>query len=91
MSNNIPTFQSLIKYSTPQLVSVSNKKVLDQNKNKPITEEMRTEELLSLIIPPKEYVLEHGQLWIQTVMSTPATKSQVIALEQDLEKLLKQK
>ena len=36
---------------------------------------MRTEELLSLIIPPKEYILEHGQLWIQTVMSTPATKS----------------
>lgn len=50
---------------------------------------MRTEELLSRIIPPKEYQLEHGQLWIQTVMSTPATKSQVVSLEQDLEKLLK--
>jgi len=42
MSNNIPTFTSLIKFSTPVLVSVQNKK-----ENKVISEEMRTEELLS--------------------------------------------
>jgi hypothetical protein len=39
---------------------MSSKKQLDINKSKPLTEEIRTEELLSMIIPPKEYVLEHG-------------------------------
>jgi hypothetical protein len=60
MSNNIPTFTSLIKFSTPILVSVQNKKPSDSKSLIPISEEMRTEELLSQIIPPKEYVLEHG-------------------------------
>jgi len=91
MSSKIPTFTSLIKFSTPILVSVQNKKPSDQKSLIPISEEMRTEELLSQIIPPKEYVLEHGQLWIQTVVSTPATKSQVVALEIELEKMIKSK
>jgi len=47
MSNNIPTFTSLIKFSTPVLVSVQNKKTGEAKTVIPINEEMRTEELLS--------------------------------------------
>ena len=87
------THSSLIKYSTPVLVSTSGKrsqaKASKDNKlqsptkssAKKITEENRTEDILNEIIPPKEHLLPNGQLWIQTVLSTPATRTEVIALK----------
>lgn len=42
-------------------------------------------------LPPKEYRLKNGQLWIQTVLSTPATRTEVIALQEELEKRLIQR
>jgi dynein light intermediate chain len=87
------THSSLIKFSTPVLVSTSGKR--NQGKNskenksqsplkptgKKLTEENRTEDILNEIIPPKEHLLPNGQLWIQTVLSTPATRTEVIALK----------
>lgn len=66
MSNVIPTHFSLVKYSTPVLVSVAGKKNKDgkSGKDKPsaqaLKESHKTEDTLSQILPPKEYVLENG-------------------------------
>ena len=54
---SLPTHFSLVKYSTPVLVSVAKKstkgkKELDKGKEK-----NRTEDILNKIIPPKEYTL----------------------------------
>jgi len=107
----LPTHNSLIKYSTPVLVSISGKKAASKNTKKdplltptspsktlsPVNaesknkEENRTEDILNKIIPPKEHLLPNGQLWIQTVLSTPATKTEVITLKEELEKRLQQR
>ena len=50
--------------------------------------QLRTEELLNKIIKPLEFRLENNQLWRQTVLSTPATKTEVINLEEELDKRL---
>lgn len=50
--------------------------------------QLRTEELLNIIIKPLEFRLENHQLWRQTVLSTPATKTEVINLEEELDKRL---
>ena len=108
----LPTHNSLIKYSTPVLVSISGKKASSKPPKKdplqppsspsktlsPVSseaknnkEENRTEDILNKIIPPKEHLLPNGQLWIQTVLSTPATKTEVISLKEELEKRLQQR
>ncbi len=104
---SLPIHNSLIKYSTPILVSISGKKAVKSKKDpqlsspsktlsSPISdsknkEENRTEDILNQIIPPKEHLLPNGQLWIQTVLSTPATKTEVISLKEELEKRLQQR
>ena len=40
-----------------------------------------TEELLDSILPPREWEEEEGQLWRQSVSSTPATRLDVINLQ----------
>lgn len=48
-----------------------------------------TEELLNSILLPKTWE-EDGQLWIQTVSSVPATRQDVINLQETLDSLLQQ-
>ncbi|EAS06422.1 33 kDa inner dynein arm light chain, axonemal protein (macronuclear) [Tetrahymena thermophila SB210] len=108
----IPANNSLVKYSTPVLVSVAGKKkdikkkpsqtgpsgananqsqMINQTQMQEKKETHRTEDILSQILPPKEYTLENGQLWIQTVLSTPATRTEVIQLQEDLDRKLQQR
>jgi len=49
-----------------------------------------TEDILNSILPPREWT-EDGQLWVQYVSSTPATRSDVITLQERLDQLLQQK
>lgn len=101
---------SLVKYSTPVLISTGVKKDSKEGGNgakpKPMTnyydrkdskvdktiniwdwivdmEEGQTiEEILNTIIPPREHHQEsQGQVWIQTAISVPATKREVIQLQ----------
>eukprot|EP01038_Epipyxis_sp_PR26KG_P015925 gene15925-21605_t len=77
---------SLVKYHTPILVSVSNSKN-GKNKGKKITSEKQTtqtEDILNSILPPREWT-EDGQLWVQYVSSTPATRLDVINLQEQLD------
>jgi dynein light intermediate chain len=64
---------SLVKYSTPVLVSGSAKSA-HAAKAKKEDEQHHTEDILGQILPPKELRTDNGQLWVQTVLSTPATK-----------------
>lgn len=48
---------------------------------------MRTEDYLNSILPPREYQ-EGGQLWVQYVSPTPATRIDVINLQDELDKKL---
>lgn len=49
---------------------------------------MKAQDILTMSLPPKEYRLKNGQLWIQTVLSTPATRTEVIGLQEELDKRL---
>lgn len=50
------------------------------------------EEILNTIIPPREFHLQSkGQVWVQTAMSVPATRNEVVQLQEELNKRLKQR
>ncbi|CAL8069163.1 unnamed protein product [Calicophoron daubneyi] len=49
-----------------------------------------TEEVLNSILPPREWT-ENGQLWIQHVSSTPATRLDVVNLQEELDRRLQQR
>jgi dynein light intermediate chain len=80
---------SLVKYSTPVLVSGG--KAVSTKKQKKDDEIHHTEDILGEILPPKEHRTYNGQLWVQTVLSTPATKIEVIQLQEELDRRLIQK
>lgn len=48
-----------------------------------------SEEILNTILPPRTWE-EHGQLWTQTVSSVPATRQDVVSLQETLDILLQQ-
>ena len=82
---------SLVKYGTAILMSTSiaGKKV-QPKKGKalaPLAVVQRNEDFLNSILPPIDYV-EQGQLWVRYVSPTPATKTDVINLQDDLDKRL---
>eukprot|EP00347_Sterkiella_histriomuscorum_P012876 403366881 len=91
MSNQQP--DSLVKYDIPILVStsVSGKKGT-KKKNQQLaplekTATTRNEDYLNSILPPREYT-ENGQLWVRYVSPTPATRVDVINLQDELDKRL---
>ena len=86
----IPPHNSLVKYDNPVLVSTSkDKKGKGKDKGKggkklaPLDSKpqlTQTEDILNSILPPREWT-EDGQLWVQFVSSTPATRLDVINLQ----------
>lgn len=49
-----------------------------------------TEEILNSILPPKEWE-EDGQMWRQQVSTTPATRLDVVNLQEQLDMRLQQR
>jgi len=83
---------SLVKYNTPILISTTaatkgkkDKKVKDAQPAM-----SQTEDILNSILPPREWTQE-DQLWVQYVSSTPATRADVINLQENLDKWLQQR
>ena len=89
---------SLVKYDTPILISKtfskgrpaiasagSNGSASTTSSSRSAT--MRTEDYLNSILPPREYQ-DSGQLWVQYVSPTPATRIDVINLQDELDKKL---
>lgn len=94
----IPPLQSLVKYDTPVLVSTTTIKKKEKGPGAtargtkkgalPPVEQRpgvtQTEDILNSILPPREWT-EDGQLWVQYVSSTPATRLDVINLQEKLD------
>ena len=84
---------SLVKYGTAILVSTSiTGKKAKGKKQQPLAPleksgTSRNEDYLNSILPPREYT-EQGQLWVKYVSPTPATKVDVINLQDELDKYL---
>ena len=79
---------SLVKYDTQILVSTSGKSKGGQSFSD--TQASKNEDYLNSLLPPKEF-MEGGQLWVQYVSPTPATKQEVILLQEELDKRLQQR
>merc|ERR1711968_30757 len=91
----IPPLNSLVKYDNPVLVnSARDKKSKSNGKSLPPVNDSKaptqTEDILNSILPPREWT-EDGQLWIQYVSSTPATRLDVISLQEQLDLKLQQR
>jgi len=83
---------SLVKYNTPILISTTTGgKGKREKKTKDVQPAMtQTEDILNSILPPREWT-QDDQLWVQYVSSTPATRADVINLQEDLDKWLQQR
>jgi len=62
----------------------------DSGTAKSAKQRSETEEILDSILPPREWE-EDGQLWRQSVSSTPATRLDVINLQEQLDQKLEQR
>ena len=91
---------SLVKYDTPILVSKSFGKGGKQSANSSAKtsasslsasgEQNKAEDYLNSILPPREYS-DAGQLWVQYVSPIPATRLDVIILQEELDKKLQER
>jgi len=85
---------SLVKYNTPILISTTATTKGKKDKEKRAKDAQpsmsQTEDILNSILPPREWTQE-DQLWVQYVSSTPATRADVVNLQEDLDKWLQQR
>ncbi|EZA58537.1 axonemal dynein light intermediate polypeptide 1 [Ooceraea biroi] len=100
----IPTMDTLVKYDKPVLVTTHPEKVRKdsalpkigaaackvEKTSAPADTRKETIEILNKILPPKEWE-EDGQIWTQRVSSTPATRLDVINLQEQLDMRLQQR
>ena len=84
----IPPVASLVRYNNPILVASTKGKKGGAEGARPAVSQ--TEDILNSILPPKEWT-EDGQLWVQYVSSTPATRLDVINLQEELDRKLQQR
>lgn len=86
----LPDIASGLDTSSPIPVSTSD---LRGKKKLPPVEakaQKETEDILNSILPPREFE-EKGQLWVQQVSSTPATRLEVVNLQAQLDTKLQQR
>ena len=90
---------SLVKYDTPILVSKTFGKGGGSANSSAKTsasslssgnEANKAEDYLNSILPPREYS-DAGQLWVQYVSPIPATRLDVIILQEELDKKLQER
>ncbi len=94
---------SLVKYDTPILVSKSfgskpaavaggneSAKTSASSLNSGDPAANKAEDYLNSILPPREYQ-DSGQLWVQYVSPIPATRLDVIILQEELDKKLQER
>lgn len=74
-----PSKSTTKKQSQQQLPPVDTKQTTKQ-----------TEDILNSILPPREWTAD-GQLWVQYVSSTPATRLDVVNLQEQLDMKLQQR
>lgn len=86
-----PVKESLVLYENPQLVALrNNKKLLSLPKLDRKAQLPPTADLLNAMIPPREFT-QDGKMWIQYISSTPATRMDIITLQENLDLRLRQR
>ncbi|XP_033231288.1 33 kDa inner dynein arm light chain, axonemal [Belonocnema kinseyi] len=100
----IPAMDTLVKYDNPVLITIRTQKATKDAaatkvgtaackiQTTPPTADLRREavEILNGILPPRKWK-EDGQTWTQQVSSTPATRLDVINLQEQLDMRLQQR
>ncbi|XP_076248009.1 putative inner dynein arm light chain, axonemal Dnali1 [Calliopsis andreniformis] len=99
----VSVMDTLVKYDNPVLITIRPEKVLKETIPKigasackvqttppTVSTKRETIEILNKILPPKEWE-EGGQIWTQQVSSTPATRLDVINLQEQLDMKLQQR
>ncbi|XP_018572352.1 33 kDa inner dynein arm light chain, axonemal [Anoplophora glabripennis] len=88
----IPSPNTLVKYENPVLVTKYEIRSGDESRKPTMTADARreTEEILNTILPPREWE-EEGQIWRQQVSTTPATRVDVVNLQEQLDMRLQQR
>ncbi|XP_013139525.1 PREDICTED: axonemal dynein light intermediate polypeptide 1 [Papilio polytes] len=86
---------TLVRYDNPVLVSKKPEAIPSPRGDAiepcvPTEAKRETEEILNAILPPKEWE-EDGQIWTQKISSTPATRLDVINLQELLDTRLQQR
>ncbi|KPJ19438.1 Putative inner dynein arm light chain, axonemal [Papilio machaon] len=86
---------TLVRYDNPVLVSKKAEAIPSPRGDAiepcvPTEAKRETEEILNAILPPKEWE-EDGQIWTQKISSTPATRLDVINLQELLDTRLQQR
>lgn len=80
-------FKSLVKYSKPLYVPKGSKEARGRTADTQDTVVSNTQDILNSILPPLEYV-RNNKTYREYVLSTPATKADVIALQKELDNKL---
>lgn len=81
-TEKVDEFKSLVKYGKPVLFQSTSKFRQPGKKNgaQVVTqeEENNTEDILNSILPPREYTKDKKQLYVETVLTTPATRFDIL-------------
>eukprot|EP00924_Labyrinthula_sp_SR-Ha-C_P004129 maker-scaffold_3-snap-gene-15.23-mRNA-1 protein AED:0.01 eAED:0.01 QI:1415/1/1/1/0/0/3/96/232 len=72
---------SLVCYNTPVLIN-------NQDEKLKLEQESKDSAIMNKILPPREWTDDKKNLWIQYVCQTPATKTEVIQLQNALDEKL---
>eukprot|EP00455_Lapot_gusevi_P028590 TRINITY_DN3056_c0_g1_i4.p1 TRINITY_DN3056_c0_g1~~TRINITY_DN3056_c0_g1_i4.p1 ORF type:complete len:258 (-),score=58.57 TRINITY_DN3056_c0_g1_i4:363-1136(-) len=83
----LPPHNSLVRYDNPILVSTTKDKKGKTKKPEARGSHTAPEDILNSILPPREWT-DDGKLWVQYVSSTPATRLDVIQLQENLDQRL---
>ena len=81
-SNSTAAF-SLVKYENPEIIEIDDSVGSDKDGES-------CEEILNSILPPREW-LHNGKLWRQSVSASPATRMDVMNLQEQLDHKLQQR
>ena len=81
-SNSTAAF-SLVKYENPEIIEIDDTADGDKDGDS-------CEEILNSILPPREWI-SNGKLWRQSVSASPATRLDVMNLQEQLDHKLQQR
>ncbi|OHT06578.1 hypothetical protein TRFO_25311 [Tritrichomonas foetus] len=84
-----PLKETLLKYDVPVLAGASSTKKTRTMQNDQSSDPL-TRDVLNSILPPREFV-EDGQDYIQYVSTQPATRTEVVKLQHQLDQMLQQR
>lgn len=81
---------TLLKYDVPVVAGAQGATKTKRSTTGDVQTDMLTRDVLNSILPPREYT-EDGQNKIQYVSATPATRTDVVKLQQELDAKLKER